>query len=431
MTTKSIKHIPEILEKDQLVISGMSAISPLNIHVSPSRLAMLTSHLRQMLDLCVTDVNTLMSGLELDLAKHCFNVSADCNMKVLHVVPRFETVAIMGNGRVIDYTIVYQDMDTGEYGHLVLKNYISNSPGFGSELKPTKATHRIAKDAMFEKDTVFMNPECVKENGNYGIGRNVNTAFMAMFATAEDGYRADEVWQEMFQFNAYQHVNEDLQPGHVLTNTYGNSEVIKVVPTLGDRIRDDGVVFNIRKIDPLTAGLALSNRWLGKIIQKYDRPYIVQYPGAEVIDITVIKTAEQNDMPLALREQLDALAKATIDYRTTLLDLELDIYRRHRETYGTNAKAVFKADFSRLLVESRAIFNIGLDMVSEEQIKRLSVLIPKSDKTGRIKLIRKQKALGPYSISLTLKYKEKPGIGQKLTNFFGNLSKNYLAICPR
>ena len=101
---------PNELHRELMSICGLN---PWHQHDSSARIAMLSSHLGQMLQIHGATERTFQTGMETEYGKYTFNVSMPCDGKIVKIIERYRAdlsqESIKENPETI---VIYEDVDT-------------------------------------------------------------------------------------------------------------------------------------------------------------------------------------------------------------------------------------------------------------------------------------------------------------------------------
>ena len=384
-------------------------MNPFATKNSASRNAMWSTNQPQTLTLLNSDPKQITNGADIDLANAVWDIRSPCRMRVLHVQHREIS------SHVTDTYIRYQDLDaleddsTNIHGILHIPSIHSSHVRYGFSYVYTKNFERIEVGSVFEKGTVFATSPNVKADGQYGIGKEANFAFISTLITHEDGVgmcKEDRYgFQSTYTAETIIPVNED----EILLNTYGDEFNYRPFPAPGEKVRSDGLLSVSRKLRKRFMPLQTNRVALKDNVGVFDKPkYIlpanegvdangqkhVYYP--EVVNIEIIKNLRPNRKS-KLPDQLERY----------LNGLWLDSTRFYRELLAVENK-----------LGGRAFKTPELEVLIDEATMNLSEEMTR-DKFGNFKQQLNRKVIDDYYVKITTKSTLIPTIGYKYTDLHG------------
>lgn len=317
-------------------------LSPLNSCVSPMRSVMFAVHFSQNLVLLNHEPSHLIGGMEREYAKSCISIKFPCNARIVANIPKFvstmnneidideqprNSILFIDNDRVLDDGVVFLDIlhldrmhkNHQTYGWLFAKNDNIN----------------VRQNDIIREGTVLARSPRVDDDGNYKRGVNLKTAVMSINEITEDGYVVSEsAAKKKLVTKMYFSVSVSLGKflnGDVMVplNTYGKGkENYRILPSIGETIRDDNLLFAARLLDPRNSGLDMSFNKLEEVDITHDKKIYLPsgYAGAKVVDITISKAGDDHLNPI-FTKQINKLYKS-----------QIESYRRIYETYKSMKK---------------------------------------------------------------------------------------------
>lgn len=391
---------------------SISANNPFDAHDSASRKQMYASHQGQALVLMEPDERYIQTGTEREYGKATFDIRAPCRMRVVKIVDLYPPHPGRGS---IPFNplklVVYEDMDTKEIGCLEITNFCQNHQYFGFKYKPTAAMAELRQDAEFEKDTVFMQSPSLKDSGAYRTGVELNVSYLTMPFVSEDGIGVCEDVLPRMRFRTLK--KRVVQFGHRFwpVNLYGDENVYKPFPDIGDRVRDDGLLMALREYDVMLGAVEMDKQRAREpdlIFDKlcYSEPSkefldVTNYTSGVVVDIRVHHEVERNSGPTPPEMEEQALKYDSARRRFYQEIHELD-RRLARDPRGAS---VLRPEFHSFCKE--AITIVGRNTMPENKDKI-------------IKKLHRQAPLDEWYIEFTIEYIHTPKEGYKLTGCQGN-----------
>lgn len=266
---------------------GLTSLTPFPANDSSSRGGMFGSHIVQTVPLIKTERKYLQSTLDNELEDFTFSVSAPCDMIVIDVIERtYQTREI--ESCPIDAIVIYQSLEDEVYGILELKQYYTPSYDFYHEFKMVNSP---SPGDILKKGDILID-EVNKVEGDYGLGIQVKTLFNSDHSGEEDGVMISEALVDRMGFIMGEEEKipiktSALEKGedswYVPLNTYGNQFEYKILPDVGEKIRQDGVIFAQRKITPYNQITATVKGKTSEVDHTYDECTYSRMNGLSIV----------------------------------------------------------------------------------------------------------------------------------------------------
>ena len=393
-------------------LCGIQALNAFFMHNSSARGIMFGSHFAQHLTLIDPDEAPIVTELHYEMAKYTFGVRMPDNGTIVKVIPRFHNT-VMSRVKSSESLVIYQKED-GEYDCFTIPYHIAHHQYFGFKGVPTKAAGRIREGQSFAKDTTFVDTPGVKEDGSYAFGKVMNVAYMTQRSVAEDGVIFSESATKAFRFRVFHTRTINTGSESYPLNRYGNDDVYKVMPDIGEYVNDDNIVFSTRSYDEDHLITRMSKRGCREKDHYFDRPTYGNGPGGKVVNIEVIGNhTDTNKLPVHMREQLDYYKDATLTYHRAIVDAEKAIRQEWSRAYGKKTLRLSKR-FSRKVTEAMAIINYA-----GERLK------------PTLNLNHRMVPLDEYRVKITIEYEITPTKAFKVTDLNGGQRHKCLAASLR
>ena len=310
-------------------ILQLSSLYPL---VSPMRSVMFAVHASQAPLTRHHEPSRIHSGMERKYAETVRNIRAPSNCKVIKTIPKYTKnygssfgVDVKDQPRFI--TLVVDEEKKQEEG-IVYLDCIT--------IEAIRKTHQTYgwrpeigklpnKGDYIAKDKVIAESPRVTEDGLYMYGMNLKTAVMSINEITEDGFVLSETAaREKLCASAFttitipigKFLNGDVQ---IPLNIYGDDKEYKIIPSIGDTIREDGLVCATRLLDKNYGCLNTSYKKLREVDLTHDRKFYLpaSFCGGKVVDISISKADIDFLAPL-FTKQIKSIYDAQI---TSLKDL--------------------------------------------------------------------------------------------------------------
>lgn len=384
------------------VADGLNSFGSLT---SPMRRVMLTVHLPQSLVLdSGHDRNIIMSGIEREYSETTIKREFKTNARILDNVPKYDVgfnttsieeqpnrkIIFVDHDRMIEDGSIYLDM-------IKLDRIHQEHQMYGWKYVIDKNLDLTA-DSTIGKGTVIARSPRV-DNGRYNYGFNAKVAVMSINEITEDGFVISQSLAERLVAKQYHTITINfgaLLNGevHVPLSLYGTKDKPRQFPDIGEKVREDGLVFATRVYDKLTAGLTLTDSGLRKLDLPSDNKFFLPsgFTGGKVVDITVIK-----GKPKGLHEKFSAQAKKYHDMIIRSKKRILEVYTHAKKKYGkVHLSPELSLDLTEIIEE--------LDSLNDSKV------IPS----------KKKSPLGEWHVQITVEADMKASVSSKLTGLFGN-----------
>ena len=274
------------------------------------------------------------------------------DVRILNVINKFDIRMDQQNfGNNPTRTVIYQDLDTREIGYFNVNRYVMLSQGFGYMNKMSQ--YNLAKGTVLTPDDILTTSPSVKD-GLYCMGVNANVAFMTREATVEDAQIISKSLANKLSPTAVEKITLIYDLKKFPLNINGDDQVYKVIPDLGSKIRQDGIVAAFRRVSELSAISDLTPNRLRECQFMFD-DVIHSLPEGKVVDIDVY----MNPIPKSVRipdgvyDQLFSYHEASMDYCQKIMDTWIE-YKQKGDLTPKFSTLVTVA-MSRLLVHGRKV----------------------------------------------------------------------------
>ena len=381
---------------------GNTALDPYYGSVSAARGAMFVSQIGQSPVVEKSEPRRIMTGMEMRYAEHTFDVRFPVDCTLLRVIRKYP--AGYGNDAIkaTPVTTLFYESYYDEYkevGIINVPDFISHHQEFGFPLKKDpNVWGNLAEGELFAKDTIIAKSTAVKDDGLYGMGVNANVAFMSLPGTIEDGMIfAREYLEEHFSPRTYTNAVIGAGKKAFLLNLYGDDTHYKPFPDIGERIREDGVIFAVRDLDDDLSPAEMTPRALREFDRTFDRG-VIGSPGSIVKDIRVFRDDRQNPSftPTGMDTQLRKYYDALSDYYSQVLKFYYNLKGKRKE------RLRITEEFYQLVVEAL-------------------IYLPQDSRKRKLTRMYRLEQLDEWRVELTYETKRIPGEAYKFSDFFGGL----------
>lgn len=380
----------------RLDVLASGGVQPFPAHISASREQMVGGHLSQALVIKGATTRRCLTGIEREFGKYTFSVAMPCDGEILRVIQKYPRT--MGRNAIKEnplYTIIYMDMQTKEVGVLDLPQFHCKHQHFGFRYKFKPAANRLQPGATIGKGTILADSPSVDDLGNYRMGIETNVAFMSVPGIIEDGVIVSEDYVERLMSKGFDSRVASWGEHYYPLNLYGTDEEYKPFPDIGDRIREDGLLFALRRYDDLLGPIEMTPAALRKVDHIFDRCTWAD-PGSLVVDIDVRHDNRSNPppTPTGMDVQTQRYYRQQAQYFQSLLEEYNTLKRKYKE------KLSITPQFHALLVQAQAY----CPDPAKNRVPQMYQLQPLDD----------------WRVEVTFETDVKPTVGFKLTGFHGD-----------
>lgn len=377
---------------------------------SSSRLAMVNSQYAQAIIPAKADTPRILTGLESQLAQHCFGAKAPTQMMVIDVIPKYYAnngmlEGIKSNPKLI---IVYQDLDAPDlsYNAIEINSHIKTHDTFGYRIQQTKTAHNFSVNQIIPKGTVLTHSSNIKydmmEEGMFGTGLMANVIYLALPGTIEDGFRVSKSFNERARSLTVGSRVAEWGKNSMPLNLYGDERNYRPYPDIGDTIRPDGILMATRTIDPFMGAVDMTTKALMEVDLVHDN-VIYAKPGAKIVDVNVISSMTEGRFqttPPAVAKQANYYAELQSGFYERLLECHAKIMRQ-------DYRARIQPEFQRLLVA--ALADKPNDPTRNNNRRR----------TESIKRYYRGNPLDEFRVEITFENEFEIGLSAKITDLAG------------
>lgn len=386
---------PHEIRRTHLGIAGMN---PIPLHDSSSRVQMFCSHLGQKLVVHGVEENQIQSGMEREFGKGNFRIEMPVRARILAVIPRYGQSmgadVIKSNPETV---VIYQDISdrntVGGIGVIILPRHFGFHPYFGFDYKNGAGLQKLRKDEIIEAGTVLLETPTTSETNGYQFGINANVALMTLPEVSEDGVIISESFAERMKFYKYETRFIEFGKDQFPLNIYGDENNYRILPEIGDRIRDDGLLAVLRESDDLMA-LVDQNRNSTRVVDYIFDTKVHVVGGGVVENIIVTCNDDSQNRITDQTRQLEKYIQATTSFDKRILSIHHEMEKK----YGKD-NLPYNGDFYLMVREAY----IGTNLEGKEKVQ---------------KLYRKSQ-LDHFRVMVVIKKEIKPNFGFKITNLGG------------
>jgi hypothetical protein len=377
---------------------GVMALNPFVMHDSASRLAMFGNHIGQCLVIKSPDVRRTLTGAEREYGKYTHAIKMPCDGTIVRQIHKYPRT--MGNDSVEENpltTIIYEDSLSAnrQIGIINLVRHHVAHQYFGFNYQYTDLASQLQRGASVGEGAVIAHSPSLTRDGDYRYGSSAKIALMSIPQVIEDGAVACDEYLQKLTTKAYGTRICSFGKTHMPLNLYpGANGEYRPFPDIGERVREDGLLFALRPYDDMLSVVTMTQAALKRATLFDKTTYAI--PGAKIIDIIIYKgDREKTMLPVTMAGQCLKYYGKSLTYYQALMDE----YRRMKAELGSSL--VITPQFQRLLVEAQAILN---------------------NKPGnRVNMMYKNAPLDEWMVEIVFEYDLVPTIGFKVTDTHGGM----------
>ncbi len=230
---------------------GRTLMQPFKPANSGSRALMSSIHVEHLLVPANAEVATVQTGHETEFGRNSSSyIEADADYEVLFKIEKFA----FKPGH--HYYLIIRNLETGEYDVIERVLYHHNTESYGY-LWNNKVIDRLSKGSRISKGDVIKTSTGFDEYGNKMNGVNLLTLYLSCAQNMEDSVLLSEDGKKKLDSNLVKTTDIAINDNDILLNSYGNENVYKSFPDIGEQI-NGGVFCTIRRIENSTALYTLS-----------------------------------------------------------------------------------------------------------------------------------------------------------------------------
>ena len=393
MHLRPIKELPPKTEV-RTELLGIAATQPFVNYNSPARQQMYTnSHLSQKVVTAGISESFISTPMDSVLADSTFGIRMPATGLILDKIPRYPDNNIGDEIASNPETIVlFENVADKELGMLRVTNHKSFHAYFGYPLIPTKDAARIIPSAVIEEDTVLFDSPGRSPTGRYMSGVMLNTALFSHPATAEDGLVISRDVLPALRFKRYEQRTVEWGEKTFPLNLYGTNEIYKVMPDIGEYVRQDGLLCATRDSNKRLSPVDISVNGAQRVDYTNDNLTYAKGKGGKIVDIVVTVNYDYESKGLSqMSQQLRKYIEARKRFNKNLIDKYFAI-KRNRP---------------------------GLTVSRELHRALQSAMVEVGHDKQRFQKVFKKVAIDHIRVDFIIEYEVEPNIGYKLTECHG------------
>lgn len=287
-----VKELDELEEKfhgkDDLI--GVTALT-IPTYISSNRAIMFASHLKQLKTLKNKQLPRLRTNYEDVVGRNSSYLhKAKANAEVVAKIDKFE----MAPGAIY-YMFLYSE-EEDKYYMEIKREGIEQQERFGFHINNENMDRLQVGDHVKKGDTLWKS-NSYDEDDMYGYGINARCIWLVDNWTIEDAIKIRKGFAETLTAYEEETVKITLNDNDYLRNLYGNEEVYKGFPDIGESPKNNILAARSKKINSqILFDMKKSN--LREISSLDDRIYYAKSEhNARVVDIDIFSNKEVDEIP--------------------------------------------------------------------------------------------------------------------------------------
>lgn len=222
-------------------IGGLGLLQPFNITNSGARKILAATQRQQIFSLMRPEPSIVGTGYDNRFGDYSSSITqADSDYRVVAKISKFSFAPQH------HYWVILEDLREKklEVCERVSYHYITESYGYlynNDYLDSLSVGNIVNENDILQKSLAF------DEYNNRCDGVNLNVAYMALDENMEDSELFSDVAAKKMDSPLIKPVNIMINENDIPLNIYGNDEIYKSFPDIGEKIRDDGKLICLRK----------------------------------------------------------------------------------------------------------------------------------------------------------------------------------------
>lgn len=263
---------------------GMTTLTQTG-YISSSRSIMFTNHLKQYVVLNNPEFARVFTNYENSFGRLSSSIhKADANYEVVKRISKY------ADKPDHMYALFVYNKETDTYDVIMKKIVEELTEKYGYEFNNKKLDSLKPGDTIRKDETIWKSTS-YDDDDNYCYGVNAMVCYLIDTATIEDAVVVSKQFADRMISKKVETVNISINDNDVLCNLYGDKDVYKGFPDIGEEVRDS-ILCSKRRIinDQILYDMKKAN--LFKTSLTNDKPY---YSNGTVVDIDIYcnKTLEE------------------------------------------------------------------------------------------------------------------------------------------
>jgi DNA-directed RNA polymerase beta subunit len=390
------------LDLELLGINGFNFAAK---HNSSSRNQMFSSHFSQKLVIEGCNKKRIKTGIEYEFSKHTFSIKIPENARIIKTIQRYPQGIGKGSINFNPETIVIFEIDeTKEIDYVSIPYFNSFHTTFGFKYDQKSVINKLTPGSYIAKNTILADsPSVDDEDGDYKYGINLNTAFMSLPSTSEDGIMISEDVLDKLKFRIYETRSVEFGSNNFPLNLFGTKDEYKPFAEIGDYIKEDGLLMMLRNYNDELSPVTMSIFDTMEPDYIFDKATYTRAGKGRIVDIKIVSNnSKVKKLPPEMCPNIDKYEKALLKFHNELILTEQQLRAERKRKFGVD-NLVLTPRLHRLIVKSLSITNHNFNKTKVN-----------------LNLLYRKNPIDEYRVDFTIEYVIKPNIGFKLTTVNGS-----------
>lgn len=318
MVEEAVKNLP-----DYNYMLGRGLAQPFNAANSGSRKLMYAIHRDHFLVPEHGEMPIIQTGFENEFGRNSSSFEqSEANYKVLYKIPKF---SFKPN---IYYYLILQNLDTGEYD--VIERYFCkhNSESYGY-LYNNSYLDSLQPGSIINKDDVIKKSNGFDDYNNRLDGINLTTLYLSSDQNMEDSIILSESAAKKLSTILIQYPSITINDNDILLNRYGDDNLYKTFPDIGEDIKDN-IFCSIRRLENDNILYSLSQARLKENMMS-DKNIILE---GTVVDINIYCNNPESLSDSYYNQQLYFYYQQNLEFCRILHDTVSPLYMSGKLSYN-------------------------------------------------------------------------------------------------
>lgn len=307
--------LPQILEEKQEQYKGDNAILGMSsltypLYMDSSRTIMDINHQLQRVVPDHTEFPYVFTNSE-NMFGHrsTYNIEAKADLEVYKIIPKFNRLNI--DSKTQPALIIFYNREREEFD-LIYKQDVQNLPEKYGFQYNHETLDNLKEGDVLPKGTTMTRPTSYDEFDNYGFGQNVNFMYRIDMNTIEDAIVVSDEFAKSFLSTEVELVKVTLNDNNFLGNNYGDDNVYKCFPDIGEDIKDNKLcTWKILNNSQILFDMKNSN------LKKSLVSDIDFWNSGTVVDIDIYCNKDRSQLPnTRYNQQILSYVNMDIDFNT-------------------------------------------------------------------------------------------------------------------
>ncbi len=325
------------MRQNDLTIQNLGvgcALNPWAANDSSSRQVMFSNHAGQTLVTNGATVRYNLTGAEIEYADATFKIEFPCAARILKVIKKYKggiTLGTIDSKHNPETVVIYENLDVTqrggvELGVVVIPAYHSTHQKFGFRYKPTRFAEMLTVGSIIPQGTIVAQSPNVTESGVWKYGRESNVVLLSIPQCIEDGIVISRSFAEANKITSIETHMLSWGKRSFPLNIYGDENIYKILPEVGEIVRQDRLLFALRDYDERLACVDMTNEALREPDLIHDT--LVYVPaGSKIVDIKIMcansnQTFTADEMLTQPRRYADAQKRFYTEILETVREFE-------------------------------------------------------------------------------------------------------------